>query len=238
MQAIILCAGFGTRLRPLTDSIPKAMVPIAGRPLLERNIEQYKKFGVTEFLINLHYLPDVIKNYFGDGSKWGVKIIYKFEPEILGTAGAIKNFEKELDDKFLLSYGDVLSLVDYGKLYQAYLEKSDAMGIEIVGETSHPHDSDLAEVDENLKFLKVNRKPHEKLPEKYKSMRGIYVFNKKITDFIPENKYYEIDHNLLPDILDKGLNFYGYETQDYLKDIGTPERYQKAQEDFKEIIKI
>lgn len=235
MQAIILCAGFGTRLRPLTDTIPKAMVPIADKPLLEHNIEQYKKFGVNEFLINLHYLPDVIKDYFGDGSKWGAKIIYKYEPEILGTAGAIKNFEKELDNEFFLSYGDVLSFADYGGLYKNFLEKSEAIGIETIGETSHPHDSDLAEVDDNFKFIKIYRKPHEKIPEKYKSMRGLYVFKKQIADHIPENVYYEIDHQLLPDILSKRISFYGHETGGYIKDIGTPERYQKAQEDFEKL---
>ena len=104
-QAIILSAGFGTRLRPLTDSMPKVMVPLAGKPLLEHHILQLKKHGVTEFFINLHYLPDVITKYFGDGSKLGVKIHYVLEaPEILGTAGGVKSFEKNLADthrKFL-----------------------------------------------------------------------------------------------------------------------------------------
>ena len=238
MQAIILCAGFGTRLKPLTDSIPKAMVPIAGKPLLERNIEQYKKFGITEFLINLHYLPDAIKDYFGDGSRWGVKITYKYENPILGTAGAIKNFEKELGDVFFLSYGDVLSFADYGSLLKAFLEEPDAIGIETVGETTHPHDSDLAEVDGNLKFIKIYRKPHENIPEKYKSMRGLYVFKKEITNYIPAGEYHEIDHELLPEILSKGISFYGHETGGYIKDIGTPERYKKAQEDFEKLTRV
>ncbi|MCR4275179.1 MAG: nucleotidyltransferase family protein [Candidatus Wolfebacteria bacterium] len=235
MQALILCAGRGTRLRPLTDMIPKPMVPINGKPLLEHHIEQFKKHGVKEFLINLHYLPDKITDYFGDGSNWGVKITYKYEPELLGTAGAIKNFEQEIEGKFFLIYGDIFSLLDYGKLYQSFLEKPDAIGMMVIGDTDHPLDSDLSEIDKNLQFLKIHKKPHEALPKKYKAMRAVYVFDKNILQFIPEKEHYQIDHQLLPDILSKGLQFYGYETKDYLKDIGTPERYKKCQEDFKKL---
>ena len=235
MQVLILCAGFGTRLKPLTDTLPKVMLPIGGKPLLERHLEQFKKYGVEEFLINLHYLPEKITDYFDDGSRWGVRITYKYEPEILGTAGAIKNFEKEISDSFFLIYGDIFSLVNYNNLHKYFLDKPDAIGAEIIGKTDHPCDSDLAEVDDDLRFLKIHQKPHQILLKVFKSMRGVYIFNKKIIDYIPAKKYYEIDHQLLPDILNKNLYFYGYETSDYLKDIGTPERYKKCQEDFKNL---
>jgi len=232
MQAIILSGGLGTRLRPLTNDIPKVMVPIGGKPVLEHHIKQLKRSGVTEILINLHYLPEVIKSYFGDGSKFGVNITYKYEPEILGTAGAVKNFEDCLKDEFLVIYGDVLSFVDYKKFKDFFGGKFDAIGAEIVGDTDHPFDSDLAEVNENLRFKKIHAKPHDSIPEKYKSMKAIFILKKEILKFVPKDKYYEIDHQLLPDILSRGLDFYGYETSDYLKDVGTMERYKKAQEDY------
>ena len=128
-QAVILCAGLGTRLRPYTDTMPKPMIPILGKPMLEWHIMQFKKYGVQEFFINLHYLPDVITDYFGDGSRWGVKIHYHFEPEILGTAGGVKSFEKMLDDSFFLIYGDTFSLVDYGRMEDAWNEKKCAIGM-------------------------------------------------------------------------------------------------------------
>lgn len=237
MQAIILSAGFGSRLKPLTDTMPKVMVPIGSKPILEHHIEQFKKYGVDEFLINLHYLPDVITDYFGDGSRWGVKIIYKYEPEILGTAGGIKNFENEIMGPFFLIYGDIFSFADYGKFKDYFDKKDDAIGVEMVGDTDHPHDSDLAEVDENLRFLKVHKKPHKELPKNYKSMKAAFIFKKEILNYIPKNSYYEIDHQLLPDILSRGLEFYGYEGRDYLKDIGTMERYQKAQEYYDNFLK-
>lgn len=130
-QAVILCAGLGTRLRPVTDTVPKVMIPILGKPLLLRHIEQFKKHDVTEFFINTHYLPNVITDYFGDGSAFGVKIVYSFEKEPLGTAGGVKGFEKKLDDAFFLIYGDVFSLVDYSKMRKVW-EKlpSDTLGMQ------------------------------------------------------------------------------------------------------------
>lgn len=235
-QAVILSAGLGTRLKPLTDNLPKAMVPIGGKPLLECHIEQFKKYGVKEFFINLHYLPDAIMDYFGDGSKFGVKIQYVFEPEILGTAGGIKDFDGLFDENFFLIYGDIFSLVDYSKMRDYFASfgrrAPEIAGIEIVGDTDHPFDSDLVEVDDSLKFLKIYPKPHQTLPQKYKSMRGVYIFNKKILNYIPTGKYYEIDHQLLPEILEKGETFYGCEPSptDFWKDVGTMERYQKVQE--------
>lgn len=235
MQAIILSGGFGTRLRPLTDNMPKVMVPIGGKPVLEHHVEHLKKIGITDILINLHYLPEVIKNHFGDGSRFGVDITYRYEPEILGTAGAVKNFEDRLQEEFLVIYGDILSFVDYRKFKDFFDKKPDAIGAEIVGDTDHPFDSDLAEIDGDLRFKKIHTKPHNQIPEKYKSMKAIFILRKEILDFIPQGKYYEIDHQLLPDILSRGFDFYGYETADYLKDVGTMERYQKAQEDYKRL---
>lgn len=229
-QAVILCAGLGTRLRPLTDNLPKAMVPVAGKPLFERHLARFKKHGVNEFFINLHYLPEAIKGYFGDGSKFGVKIIYNYEPEILGTAGGVKCFEDHLKDNFFVIYGDVFNLVEYSKMAEAFYKKNGAIGIEIVGDTDHPYDSDLVAVDKNLKFLTIYPKPHKALLKNYKSMRGVYIFNKKILKYIPAKQYYEIDHDLLPQILNVGEAFYGFESDDYIKDIGTPERYAEVVE--------
>ncbi len=227
-QAVILSAGFGTRLKEITkDKLPKAMVPLRGKPLLEHHIEQFKKYGVKEFFINLHHLPKKIKEYFGNGSKWGVKIKYNLEKEILGTAGGIKGFESDLASAFFVIYGDIFSLVDYSRMEQSFFKKEkNSLGLELIGDTDHPEDSDLADVNDKLLFKKVYCKPHTSLPKNFKGMRGIYIFRKKVLDYIPENKYYEIDRGLLPDVLKKGEKFYGYEVHgEFLKDIGTIERY-------------
>ncbi|MBU6500579.1 MAG: nucleotidyltransferase family protein [Patescibacteria group bacterium] len=232
-QAIILSAGLGTRLRPITDNIPKVMVPIVGKPILEWHIEQFKKHGVSEFFINLHYLPDAIKNYFGDGTKWDVKINYSLElPEILGTAGGIKQFEPYLAENFFVMYGDMFSLVDYSKMAEEFFKKPDAIGMMIVGRNDHPWDSDLVEVDEDLRFLKIHTKPHgyNELLENMRTLDAGYIFNKKILKYIPSGIPFDLDRQLLPQILAKGEKFYGYETNDYLYDIGTMERYLAVEE--------
>ncbi|HEV8376937.1 MAG TPA: nucleotidyltransferase family protein, partial [Candidatus Polarisedimenticolia bacterium] len=143
-QAVILAAGFGSRLRPLTDTLPKAMVPVQGRPLLEHHVERLSSQGIEEIFINLHYLPEAIRGHFGDGSRWGVRIDYQLEPEIRGTAGGVKGFESRLDDAFFVIYGDVFSLLDYSRMARSFFEKEGSAGVELVGPTSHPEDSDLA----------------------------------------------------------------------------------------------
>ncbi len=229
-QAVILSAGLGTRLRPITDNIPKVMIPIAGRPLLERNILQFKKYGVGEFFLNLHYLPDAITNYFGDGSKLDVKINYRFEPEILGTAGGIKSFESKLNEEFFVIYGDIFSLMDYARYYEYWKTKPDAIGMQRIGETANPRDKDLVEVDSELRFVKIYAKPHKELPLNYKGMRGIFILKKRILQYVPENIYYEIGSQLLPDVIVRGEKFYGYECDDYSKGIDTLGSYKDAEE--------
>lgn len=228
MQCLILSAGLGTRLKPLTDNLPKVMIPLLDKPLLQWQIEWFKKFGISEFLINLHHLPEKIKDYFGDGSKFGVTISYNFEQEILGTGGAIWGFKDKLQDNFLLIYGDVFNRVDYSKFLK-YSQEKGGIGTMVVRKTDHPHDSDLVELDEGNKFIKIHTKPHVssfKFHDLW-AMTGIYFFSKQILDFIPENKYSELDHDVLPKVVESNENFYGYTSEEYIKDIGTIERYKE-----------
>lgn len=197
--------------------------------MLVWNIEQFKKHGVTEFFINLHYLPDVIKDYFGDGSKFRVKINYHFEPEIMGTAGGVKSFENQLGNEFFLIYGDMLSLVDYSKMAENFFAKENPIGMQRTKNTDDYADADVAEVDENLKFIKIHSKPHV---EKYKNahrMRGVFILKKEILSYIPENRHYELGKQLLPDIVGRKLNFYGYECGEYSKGIDTIDKYQEVE---------
>ena len=187
---------------------------------------------MTDFFINLHYLYEPIKKYFGDGTKWDIRVHYSREPKILGTAGGVKQFESRLNDLFFVMYGDMFSLVNYSKMAAMFSSlPEDALGLMIVGRNDHPHDSDLVEVDNDLRFLKLHLKPHNRrdLPPTFRTLDAGYIFRKRILDYVPAEKYYEIDHQLLPDILARGEKFYGYETSDYLKDIGTMERYREVE---------
>jgi NDP-sugar pyrophosphorylase family protein len=235
-QAVILCAGLGMRLRPITDTVPKPMIPLLGKPMLELNVEQFKKHGVSEFFFNLHYLPEVIQNYFGDGSKWGVKINHSFEPVILGTAGGVKQFEEKLGEKFFLIYGDMFSLVDYSKMADFFDTKTDAIGMQRVKKTEDYADTDVAELDDNSCFIKIHPKPHqEKYPNAYR-MRGVFIFKKEILFYVPQNTHYEIGSELLSDIIKKGKKFYGYECDDYSRGIDTVEKYKEVEEYYRSLI--
>lgn len=229
-QAVILCAGLGTRLRPLTNTTPKPMIPLLGKPLLEWNIDQFKRHGVSEFFINLHHLPEVIQNYFGDGSKWGVKINYNLEAEILGTAGGAKSFEGKIGDLFYLIYGDMVSLIDYTTMAENFWTKEDPIGMQRTKLTDDYVDADVAELDQNMKFVKIHPKPHV---EKYRNahrLRGVFILKKEILSYIPKNQPYELGKQLLPAVIDQGKNFYGYECGEYSRGIDTMEKYREVEE--------
>lgn len=229
-QAVILSAGLGTRVRHISDTIPKVMAPIQGKPLLLHHIERLKRHGVRKFFINLHHKPDAIRGYFGDGSSFGVSITYAEEqPKTFGTAGGIKNFEAFLDDAFFVIYGDMFSAIDYGRMADTFFTKPEAIGMVAVGINDHPQDSDLVEVDDHLRIARIHRKPHETLPKAWRTLDAVYIFRKKILSYIPPvGTYYEIDHQLLPEVIAKGERFYGYEYKEFLLDIGTPERYYQV----------
>ncbi len=229
-QAVILSAGLGTRLKPLTDNFPKVMTRLLGKPILEWHICQFKRYGVKEFFINLHYLPEVIKEYFGDGSKWGVRIHYSLEPIILGTAGGIKHFEKDLSETFFLIYGDIVSLVDYGQMYETWRKlPGDALGIQRIIQTDSYQDADVAEIDSNKLFLAIHPKPHTKHYKNAYRMKGVFILRKEILSYIPKGVYYEIGKDLLPAVLGAKKKFYGYECGDFSKGVDTIEKLQEVE---------
>ena len=115
-KAVILAAGMGTRLGELTRDLPKVMVPIGRKPMLEHHIEWMRGFGIEEFYLNLHYLPDAITDYFEDGSRWNVSIHYSMEEKLLGTAGSLHGFHDQLDEPFLVQYGDVYSRLEIERI--------------------------------------------------------------------------------------------------------------------------
>jgi NDP-sugar pyrophosphorylase family protein len=232
-QAVISAGGLGTRLRPTTDTMPKPMIPILGHPMLLWHVMQFKKHGVTEFFFTLHYLPEVVMNYFGDGSKFGVKIHYFIEKEPLGSGGAIKKFEKQLDNLFYYIYGDTFSVLDYSKMAAAYASKKDPIGMQLMKKTDDYADADVAELDEDGRFVKIHTKPHtEKHPNAYR-MRGALIFNKRILSYIPENVAFDLGKQLFPKIVAAGENFYTYECSDYSKGIDMVEKWKEVEEHLK-----
>ena len=225
----ILCAGLGTRLRPFTDQAPKPMLPLLGVPMIEWNIKRFRQFGASDFFINLHYLPNVLRDYLGDGSRLGVQIHYHFEPELLGTAGGIKSFESQLDEEFFLIYGDIFSDLDYGVMEQEWRQKPGALGMQSMKKATDYSDADVAELDSDGRIVAVHVKPHGTIYANAYRMRGVFILRREILADIPTGRYFEFGKDLLPAVIDMGGSFYGYTSHDYSKGIDTLEKWKEVE---------
>lgn len=230
MKALFLAGGLGTRLRPITNYLPKPMVPILGKPLLERNIENLKRHGVDEIVLSTCYKPHKIKEYFGDGSKLGVKISYISEDVPLGTAGAIKNAEEFFDDTFLVFNADILSDIDISKMIRFHKEKG-ALATIAVTRVENPSAYGVIEHDENgfITAFKEKPKPYESSSDLINA--GVYIFEPGLLSEIPAGRPVSIERETYPLLLDKGYKLAIYNECSYWLDLGTPKKYLKAHMD-------
>lgn len=229
-KAFLLAAGLGTRLKPLTDVTPKPMLPIAGKPLLLYQILLLKKYGVKEIAMNLYHLPDQITDFFGDGSKFGVKIHYIPEKELSGTAGPIKKLATFFDHPFFVIYGDDLTNIDLEKFKNFHQEKKGMVSVALYQE-EHPESKGIVHLDSQKRIVNFKEKPKPEEIDTNLANAGIYICNPAILEHIPDNTFYDFAKDVFPDLLAKNIRMYGYEMNDYLLDIGNPEAYKKAQSD-------
>ncbi|HTS20094.1 MAG TPA: nucleotidyltransferase family protein [Verrucomicrobiae bacterium] len=234
MKAFILAAGLGTRLRSLGLDVPKVMVPIGGRPLLEHHFELFKRQGIREFIVNLHYLPEKITDYFGDGSKFGVSITYSHEPELLGTAGAIKKMDSELrDGTFIVFYGDNLVRVDFGPLLEFHRARRAQATVALFA-SPEPWTGGVVETNSNGRVVRFVEKPDRKQVSTNLISAGILVLDPHVLDEIPAGQFYDFGKDVFPKLLAEGRPVYAMEPKAYIQDVGTPERLAKAQHDFEQ----
>lgn len=230
-KAVILCGGRGVRLKPLTDKIPKGLIKIGGRPVLEHLVNVLKRSQVREIYLAISFLGKRIEQYFGNGRKWGVNIFYSYDRKPLGGAGAIKLLEKKLDATFAVLNGDVLTDLDFAKMAKFHHQKG-GLGTFLVHKTDHPYDSDLVEFDDNFLVKKFFRpKPGDKFTAISKT--GTHIFEPQVFKYIPQNKKYSLEKELIPTLLLKGEKLYAYYSEEYSHDMGTRERLRKVREDFK-----
>jgi NDP-sugar pyrophosphorylase family protein len=226
MKALILSAGKGTRIKEITkDEIPKVMLPIAGKPILEHHINLLRKYGITDMCINLHFKPEHIKKYFGDGSKFGVKITYNYEPELMGTAGALHGFKDILTETFVVFYGDIMNEVNITKFYKFH-KSHESVATLVVHPSDHPEDSDTVELGENDRIKALHHKPGTREFGIITSA-ACYILEPVVYKYLPEGKS-DFVKDVFPKMIEAGEPVYGYNTDEYLKDMGTVERYMKV----------
>lgn len=232
MKAVILAGGKGTRLQHLTKDIPKPMIPVAGKPLLEHQIQLLASYNITDITILVNYLKDSIIDYFGDGSAFGVKISYYEELEPLGTVGGIKEIEDTLTEDFIVFYGDVMVNMDLSRLIDFHKQKNSDATL-VLHPNDHPYDSDLVDIDDIDRVTAFYPKPHEE-GKYYRNLvnAALYIFSPKILPLLEKGVKADFGKDIFPNILNK-LEVFGYNTTEYLKDMGTPDRLEKVEANVK-----
>jgi NDP-sugar pyrophosphorylase family protein len=213
LKAMLLAAGLGTRLRPITDQIPKCMLPIAGKPLLETNVEWLRKFGFTELVINLYSLPQVIIDHFGDGYKWGVHITYSLEEKILGTAGGVKRAAQYFDNTFLVWYGDNLSTCNLADLV-AFHQSKKGLATVVLFHREDVASSGIIELDEHNRIVRYLEKPQPDQIFSHWVNAGIYILQPEILINIPSEGESDFGRDIFPMLLQKYFPLYGYTMSD------------------------
>ena len=224
---MILAAGRGTRLRPLTDECPKAMVPFAGKPLLEYVVRLLAQHGFDDLVINLHHLPHVITDYFGAGRAWGVSITYSLEKDLLGTAGAARRVADSFDEPFLLYYGDNLTNFDVGDLWQTHQRAGAIASIGLL-RMDDPTTRGIVGLDAQHRIERFVEKPRpDQVFADYWVNAGIYALQPAILDHIPPDTPCDFSA-VFADLLAAGCPLLGHPMSGQLLSTDTPARYRRA----------
>lgn len=231
MRAVLMAGGSGTRLRPLTCDLPKPMVPVLNRPIAEHIINLLKRHNITEVIATLYYLPDIMRDYFQDGSDFGVQMTYAVEEEQpLGTAGCVKNIQQWLDDTFITISGDAIADFDLKAAIAFHREKKSKATL-ILTRVPNPGDFGVVITDEDGKINRFLEKPS--LSEIFSDTvnTGTYILEPEVLEYLPENEESDFSQDLFPLLLEKGEPIYGYIAEGYWCDVGHLEAYREAQYD-------
>lgn len=230
MQAVIMAGGKGTRLRAITnDDIPKPMAPIAGKPILQWQVENLRENGITDIIMVIGHLGEKIETFFGNGSNFGVNITYYREVQPLGTAGAFYDLQNQIrDNYFLLVFGDVIFDIHISRMEQYHITKA-ALGTLFVHPNSHPYDSDLVVTDEDDKIIRFDSK-NNKRSYWYNNCvnAGFYILNKEVCNLVKPGIKTDLEKDVLMPLVAQKQAIYAYASPEYIKDVGTPERISTA----------
>jgi len=234
-KGMILAAGEGTRLRPLTHRCPKPMLPVAGRPLLEYTIAWLRYYGVTRIAINLHHRPEAVTDHFGDGTNFGVQVTYSLEETILGTAGGVKRMASFLDATFVLVYGDVLTDLDLGALTDFHIAQTRQPHLTMsLYHVPNPRECGIVGLDELGRVRRFAEKPAPEDVFSDLANAGVLVIDPELLAYVPEGRFYDFGLDLFPRLLRTGAPMYGWliTEETYLIDIGTPDKYAQVERDW------
>ncbi|MBD2314350.1 NTP transferase domain-containing protein [Desertifilum sp. FACHB-1129] len=231
MRAVLMAGGSGTRLRPLTCALPKPMVPILNRPIAEHIVHLLRRHQITEIIATLHYLPDVMRDYFQDGSDFGVQMTYAVEEDQpLGTAGCVKNIAELLDSTFLVISGDSITDFDLSSAIAFHKEKGSKATL-VLARVPNPIEFGVVITDENYKIKRFLEKPSTSEIFSDTVNTGTYILEPEVLKYLPENQECDFSKDLFPLLLEKDEPMYGYVADGYWCDVGHLDAYREAQYD-------
>ena len=219
-----MAGGFGTRLRPLTNNIPKPMVPVVNKPMLEHLFDLLKMHNIVDFVMLLYYEPDAIMNYFGDGSGHGVSIKYIIPESDFGTAGAVKLSEQYIKEDFLVISGDVLTDFNLTDFYHFHKEKKSIATISLYS-SDNPLQYGIVLTNNENEIVRFLEKPSSSEVFSDTINTGIYYFHKSVFEHIPENENFDFSKDLFPHLLKNEVPLFGFKSEGYWRDVGNLEEY-------------
>ncbi|MGA2368260.1 MAG: NDP-sugar synthase [Dehalococcoidia bacterium] len=226
MKAIILVGGEGTRLRPLTYTVVKSMVPVINKPFIEHVIRRLAAHGINEIVLAMGYKPDSIFEYFRKSSTLDIKLTYSLEEKPLGTAGAVKHAGSQLNETFFVLNGDVYTDIDYTDML-TFHRLNKAKATIALTRVEDPTKFGVVETDQNGRVQHFIEKPSRDKVTSHWVNAGIYILEPDVLNYIPEGDFYMFERGVFPDMLAKGESVYAYTSDAYWIDMGTPEKYHQ-----------
>jgi mannose-1-phosphate guanylyltransferase/phosphomannomutase len=231
MKAVVMAGGFGTRIQPLTNSRPKPMLPIINKPMMEHTMMNLRDIGITEFIVLLYFKPDIIKDYFKDGSDFGIKITYVVPDDDYGTAGAVKLAQEHIgDDNFIIISGDLVTDFDFQKIFDYHREKKSKLTITLTS-VENPLEFGVVIANENGKIEKFLEKPSWGEVFSDTINTGIYVIEPEILNYIPKHENFDFAKDLFPLLMREGIDLMAGHAEGYWRDVGNPESYREVYDD-------
>lgn len=234
MQAVIMAGGKGTRLSSITnDEIPKPMVRLNGKPILEHQLEVLKRNGISDFFFIVGHLGEKIKEYFGDGSRWNVTITYIYEDVPLGTAGALYYLKGKVNSDFFLVFGDLIFDISVKRFLNFHRQHRAKISL-LVHPNSHPYDSDVIVLDKDEKVIKCDSKNNVR-DYFYRNIvnAGLYMVNESVLEQLREPAKTDLEKDIIFPMIEQQDGVYGYQTSEFVKDVGTPERLRLTEADLR-----
>jgi len=229
MRAVLMAGGSGTRLRPLTCDLPKPMVPVLNRPIAEHIINLLKRHNITEVIATLYYLPDVMRDYFQDGSDFGVQMTYAVEEDQpLGTAGCVKNIAELLDDTFIVISGDSITDFDLQAAIEFHKSRNSKATI-VLYRVPNPVEFGVVITDEQMRIRRFLEKPSTSEIFSDTVNTGTYILEPSVLDYLPENTESDFSKDLFPLLLEKEEPMYGFVADGYWCDVGHLDAYRESQ---------